>query len=393
MRKTKIHIILNQPYPVGMACTNRIQLYARGLLKQGNEVKIILPIPLEHPDQVINISRKGCFEKVKYEHAWHTSTRSKSFLHRRWHDFLSPLYAALITLRDHPDSILLVSTSAYHILLFKIVTTIRGICFFKESSELPFFEHEQLNFWQRFYVNSIFRLFNGVIVISNTLYDYLKPRISSNGYLLKIPILVDVNQVYLEEVACEKTIVYTGPLTQQKDGILTIIKSFFSIAESFPDYVLELTGNLSSSPVREAIHELINNSGSQQKVRFLGFIDREELLEVLNRATVLLLAKPFNRQSTACFPTKLGEYLATGNPVLTTNVGEISNFLEDGITAFLSEPTVKDFAARLHDILSDLSTARLVGARGQALARQKFDYSVQVKPLSSFLALNSSMDH
>ncbi len=46
----KILIILNEPYPIGMACTKRIHLYAKGLTELGNNVKIIIPKPTEKAD-------------------------------------------------------------------------------------------------------------------------------------------------------------------------------------------------------------------------------------------------------------------------------------------------------------------------------------------------------
>ena len=49
---------------------------------------------------------------------------------------------------------------------------------------------------------------------------------------------------------------------------------------------------------------------------------------------MLVLARPDNIQAKGGFPTKLGEYLATGNPVVVTKVGEIPNYLIDGVNAF-----------------------------------------------------------
>ena len=43
-------------------------------------------------------------------------------------------------------------------------------------------------------------------------------------------------------------------------------------------------------------------------------------------------------RSTARFPTKIGEYLASGRPIVTTAVGEMPRYFEDGVTAFISAP-------------------------------------------------------
>ena len=53
------------------------------------------------------------------------------------------------------------------------------------------------------------------------------------------------------------------------------------------------------------------------------------------------MARPDSRQARGGFPTKLGEYLATGKPVCVTKVGEITVYLEDNVSAFLAEPEVR----------------------------------------------------
>ena len=71
----------------------------------------------------------------------------------------------------------------------------------------------------------------------------------------------------------------------------------------------------------------------------------------------MALARPTNKQAEGGFPTKLGEYLATGNTVVVTNVGEIGEFLHDKVNAFVSDPDspeknfVKLFWIKIHIIL------------------------------------------
>ena len=64
-----ISIYLREPYPIGMACTKRIHLYAKGLIACGNEVKIILPKATETIGSCYNKSIKGIFQGVPYEYS------------------------------------------------------------------------------------------------------------------------------------------------------------------------------------------------------------------------------------------------------------------------------------------------------------------------------------
>lgn len=380
----KICIILREPYPRGMACSGRIHFYARGLIQQGHDVKIRIPLPLDLPGQILNPNRAGMFEGVPYTYSWKTTVRSKSFLGRRFHDFFGPLGAAFHCVKVPSNLILLVSNSTYLIFLFRLVAWLVGAKYIIEKSELPFFNKESLNLWQRLYTHFIYKSFDGMIVISNSLAHYFEKKLRRKAPLLRLPIIVDVDQIYNPTMNREKTIAYTGTLTQHKDGILTIIECFAKVSETYREYTLEMTGNLGRSPVRQEIIALVEKYQLQHRVRFLGVVDWKTLLVVLNRAGVLVLAKPYSRQASACFPTKLGGYLATGNPVLVTRVGEISQHLKDGITAFLTEPTVEAFTGRLHDVLSDTVNGRRVGRHGQEYARKNYDISCQIPRLCKF---------
>lgn len=92
----------------------------------------------------------------------------------------------------------------------------------------------------------------------------------------------------------------------------------------------------------------MNQLGVQDAVIFTGKVAAEELPNYLVNASILALSRPDSLQARNGFPTKLGEYLATGNPVLVTNVGEIPLFIKHGENGFIAEESnVDDFAKNL----------------------------------------------
>lgn len=215
----QVCIILREPYPVGMACSGRIHLYARGLIQHGHDVRVIIPLPLDRPGQVWNPNREGKFEGVPYEYAWKTTVRSRSFFGRRLHDLFAPFNAAFQCAKMRPNFILLTGTSTYLIFLFRLVAWIVGAKYIIERSEIPFFTAERLNLWQRLYVHYVYKFFDGIIVISDSLKLYFTNKIRKNAFMLKLPILVDVDKIYNPNVKREKIITYTGPLTDRKSVV------------------------------------------------------------------------------------------------------------------------------------------------------------------------------
>jgi glycosyltransferase involved in cell wall biosynthesis len=88
----------------------------------------------------------------------------------------------------------------------------------------------------------------------------------------------------------------------------------------------------------------------------------------------------------AGFPSKLTEYLATGNPVVVTKVGEIPLYLKDDVSAFLSEPgSIDSFAGRLDFVLGNYEFAQRVGLKGKELTLTIFNYNFQSKRMIAFI--------
>ena len=108
--------------------------------------------------------------------------------------------------------------------------------------------------------------------------------------------------------------------------------------------------------------------------------------DFLQKSAVLVLARPDNIQAKGGFPTKLGEYLATGRPVLVTTVSDIPIYIKHKQNGFLARPgSAVDFAEKLEDILSDYDMAERVGVEGKKLANTHFNNIYQAKRIIEFI--------
>jgi glycosyltransferase involved in cell wall biosynthesis len=71
---------------------------------------------------------------------------------------------------------------------------------------------------------------------------------------------------------------------------------------------------------------------------------------------------------------------------VTVNVGEISDYLSDGLNAFLVEPgNCSEMANKLNDIFNNYDLATKVGEKGKALTENVFNYDYQSKRMIGFL--------
>ncbi len=184
-----------------------------------------------------------------------------------------------------------------------------------------------------------------------------------------------------------KYVCYCGSLTMQKDGVDILIMSFAKVAMRFPGIHLLLIGKADTPEDEIYLRKLVSDLRIEEKVLFIGKIPRNEIPPYLCNADVLALARPRSMIADAGFPSKLTEYLATGQPVVATKVGEIPLFLMDGVNAYLAEPdSPEDFADKITYVLDNYYSAKKVGEKGKELTKTFFNYNYQAKRILDFLS-------
>ena len=113
---------------------------------------------------------------------------------------------------------------------------------------------------------------------------------------------------------------------------------------------------------------------------------RDQIPNIICNADLLVLPRPDSKQAQGGFPTKLGEYLATGNPVCATRVGEIPDYLIDNESVFFAVPgSIESFAEAMDRALSIPDTAKWVGLNGRRVAEREFNKDIQARKLLDFL--------
>ncbi len=369
----RLAVINTLPIPSGQASVNRLLSYSKGLVEFGDEVEVMSSA---FSNEVV-----GEINGVKF-HNFGTK-RGGVGLPRA-------LCRILATIEKKSfDAVILVSNSLLLIYPLAIVCRLKGIKLIQEKSEFPFVLMKKGLFakmWADFYTSTTYRLFDGLIVMTKPLMDYFATRVKKSCKLIEVPMTVD-----LERFAIGKTeskygnyIAYCGNMAGNKDGVMNLIEAFDIASKQIKDVKLLLIGGSSTPEDLVRIKEYAKDKGDG-RIIFYGRATREEIPQLLVNAKVLALARPSSLQSTGGFPTKLGEYLATSNPVVVTAVGDIPRFLND-TNSFIVEPDNNQaFAMQIVKIISDYANAQEVGKHGRELAEQNFNYKVQSPRVHDFI--------
>lgn len=231
------------------------------------------------------------------------------------------------------------------------------------------------------------RKVSGVIVISQGLKQYYIESGCLPNRVHVVNMVVDTNRFkFLQKQPSEPYIAYCGTASNNKDGVDQLIKAFAFVAKCHPDYKLYIIGNTPSKKQRFGNYELIKELGIGDSVVFTGTIPNTQMPQMLKNAEILALDRPDNQQAKYGFPTKLGEYLLTGNPVVVTKVGDIPMYLKDGESALLAEPNnAKDFADKLCWAIENPDEAKSIGKNGRIVAEQNFNYLTETKKLVNII--------
>lgn len=110
----------------------------------------------------------------------------------------------------------------------------------------------------------------------------------------------------------------------------TAILAFAIVHRLFPDATLTITG---SGPLEKTLRNLVVRMQLERAVSFTGKLDREAMSRVYREADIAI-----NPSLADNMPVSVMEALASGIPVVSTNVGGIPFMLEDGKTALLVPP-------------------------------------------------------
>jgi len=224
-------------------------------------------------------------------------------------------------------------------------------------------------------------------IMTNALLEHFKKLAKPEAKFLHLPMTVDMSRfenVQREERYGNPYIAFTGCLDRQKDGVDILIEAFVKVADKYPSLDLVLAGFTTYDT--PDILKLVSEHHLDNRIKYIGTLKGDEIPSFVCNAKVLALSRPDSHQARGGFPTKLGEYLASGNPVCVTRVGEIPNYLEDNVSAFISSPgDVDSFADALDRALRDSEKANEVGRNGRRIAERYFCVDLQTERLVAFL--------
>ncbi len=383
-----IILITYHQYPIGTAFTNRIRSYLEVLAQLGNNVKVIIFRPSEDRNNIQN-KKKGKLNGVTYySTAYSIIKPSNPFIARiTWiYGYLNCLYALYKENQNkHIDIIIQGCAKSSLIPLVYVFTRLNKIKFVLENSEYPWFILKKKSLLNQFdkmlYLNLYYKMFDGVLAMTKALCKYHQIYSCKRAKIFHLPMTVDMQRFNIN-IERDNLITYIGNKSYYKDGVEILVKSFIMIANLYPDWNLMIIGDSGNNNM---IEQLAINARLEERIILMGNVHRDKVPELLCRSKILALARPNNLQAEGGFPTKLGEYLSTGNLVIVTAVGDIPLYLKDNESALIAQPgDIKSFADKIKYAIENYENLNNVRKSGYNVCVNNFDSKLQGLRLSEF---------
>ena len=126
----RIAIVTYAPFPLGLATTNRVYYYAKGLIDQGMEAKVFIITSTEEKENIKNKSKKGVYNGIPFEYTSVSTVRDKSLIKRKFDDVFGINNTGYKIIKENYDHVILLSTnSSTQTMYFKYFCMLFGLKF------------------------------------------------------------------------------------------------------------------------------------------------------------------------------------------------------------------------------------------------------------------------
>jgi len=171
----------------------------------------------------------------------------------------------------------------------------------------------------------------------------------------------------------------------KKDGVPGILDAYNIARKKIPKLKLRLIGyQIRAFKLNEELEKrgLENN----ENIEITGQVLYKDIPKLLSECGLLVMNRTSSEYANHGFPTKLGEYLATGRPVVSSDTSDIASYFTDGKDIRIIEP---DNATQLAEVMIERIENKNkydeIGVNGKLTANNNFDYHKVLPKIHTFL--------
>jgi glycosyltransferase involved in cell wall biosynthesis len=377
-KQTNILYLGNSGFPYGLAEVQKLLLISKSLVSAGATVTVVSSRGVHNVNITPGILTKGTFEGINYVYTSGSAYREPNFIKRNFYKLFEKFKELKeirqINKQKHIDAAIISSKSFFNLCFYKSIAYFIGfkiiLNFVEYNSAMAGRKTLFTKFQDFLFDKYALKIADGILPISEFLISIIKDNAPHKPYL-KIPVLVDMKRYgNVEKKHDEKYFLFCGAAAYS-EIIIFIIKAFELLNQN--QIKLNLVINGTTAHLNQII-DYANQSVKKDLIRIYNNVSDHDLSILYKSAIGLLIPLRPTLQDKARFPHKIGEYLASGNPVVTTNYGEVKHYFIDGVNAIIAEEyDIKLFSEKMNYLIEYPEQGIIIGKTGLELASKYFD--------------------
>jgi phosphatidylinositol alpha-1,6-mannosyltransferase len=385
-------------FPHGAGDPPRIIYVGKALQKAGIGFRVLHCGPSAI---AANASTSGVYQGIRYDYTTFTTRRPSNrvlrYLLYAWG--IAILIARLVALfpARRRTSVYIYIQSGPIGILTAAISRILGIPVVQEVNEWwpGSGAADESRFTDWLYSGPMFSLADGALVISALIEERVRAaarKLKRPLLIQRVPILVDMADFHPARPAVAgpkediPQFVWCGGVAAYPQDIDFMIRVLARVVQSGVLCQLTIVGGVRED-ARRRVMEYARSCNVAESVVLTGFIDDDQLDALYQSAAALLLPLFDDDRSRTRMPIKLGGYLASGTPVITCEVGDLTHLLSYKQNAYIGPPGDETaFAENMCSVLRDREAARKIGAAGRSVCEAEIHYEVHSARLADFFS-------
>ena len=382
----------------GNASNARFICYGKGLMALDTYVKFYLVAPTEFNTTGVNAQTEGTVDGVPFQYLGGSASKPKRLLVNGWNRIKSWIKGRAVLRRNSKKDTVLYFYSPQLFTTLPILVWSR-ILGYKVVIELSEF-HSLGSGRTTGFKNWLSRMSHRVVELNlSWLCDHLHiatKRLKRYHGLRHPNLSKDIMPIVFDPERFQNLPLHTQTYRLgyigsfgEKDGVVGIIEAFAKARKQLPSLKLRLIGHATSSFNFEAALKAYGLAQDDPNLEITGQVLSVDIPRLLAECDTLIQNRKNSPYANYGFPIKLAEYMATGRPVISTDVSDIGDDMENGKEIVIIEPENSDL---LHRAILERYKAyehhNEIGCRGQARAIERYGYqkhTTRIKAVASGL--------
>ncbi len=336
------------------------------------------------------INKKGIHLNISYQYTTPSPYKPNNFFKRRLYNFIGPINEFFLILKLGIEGkidimIFYPKGNFIELVYYRIMSKLFRFSLISHYVEYRSSFKNRKKKWQRFndvLFDKYFMFFvDGIIPISNFLITHIKES-KKNLPMIKIPPLVDFSLYdnFVKNAKTKKYFLYVGSAAYF-NAIEKILEAYELINNR--DYYLILI--LHGSGI-DSVLNTISNHRKKDLIEIKSNLDYNDLVKCYKNAEALLIPISNSIQDKARFPQKISEYLASANPIITTNYGEVRHYFKDNINALVAKDDDPFYLSeKMKYVINNPEISKKIGLNGYHTGLEYFDNNSYKILLKDFL--------